>query len=224
MPIRLNLLADAQAAEVARRRDPVKRELVAAVVLVCLLLIWSSSLQPRILLAKADLNRTQAAIDARTNEYRQVLDDQKKLVEMKEKLAALQRLSANRFLQATLLNALQHTLVDDVRLFHLGLEQNHSAAQAPRPRPLADHCGPATVPGATEHMLLTLDATDSSADPGDQVNKFRNALAGNPYFQERLDKTNSIILVNYSAPQMSRVTDKTSVLFRLQCQLQEKKR
>ncbi len=224
MPIRLNLLAEAQAAEVARRQDPIKRETVAAVVLVCLLLMWSSSLQHKVMLAKSDINRAEAGIDARTNEYRHVLDDRRKIAQIKEKLAALQRLSANRFLQATLLNALQHTTVDDVRLLHLRLEQTYSAAEVPKPRAPEDHSGPGTVPGVTEHIVFTLDGMDSSANPGDQVNKLRNTVAANPYFQERLDKTNSIILMNYSAPQMSRVTGKPSVLFTIKCQFQDKKR
>jgi len=42
MPIRLNLLAEAQAAEEARRRDPVKRAIWIGALLVSVVLVWSS--------------------------------------------------------------------------------------------------------------------------------------------------------------------------------------
>jgi hypothetical protein len=51
MPIRLNLLAEAQAAEDFRRRDPVKRGIGLAALLVALMLVFSSFLQLRATLA-----------------------------------------------------------------------------------------------------------------------------------------------------------------------------
>ena len=47
MPIRINLLAEAQALEEMRRKDPVKRAALAAGALVCLALVYSSYLQLR---------------------------------------------------------------------------------------------------------------------------------------------------------------------------------
>ena len=63
MPIRLNLLAEAQAAEEARRRDPVKRAILAAAFLVAIMLAWSSWLQGRAMLASNQLSREETAIE-----------------------------------------------------------------------------------------------------------------------------------------------------------------
>ena len=72
MPIRLNLLAEAQAAEEMRRRDPVKRALWVAALIVALMLVWSSYLQLRATLANSVVTRIEAQMGARTNEFRQI--------------------------------------------------------------------------------------------------------------------------------------------------------
>jgi hypothetical protein len=52
MPIRINLLAEAKAAEELRRHDPVKRVIFVGALAVALTLVWSSSLQLETMLAK----------------------------------------------------------------------------------------------------------------------------------------------------------------------------
>ena len=134
MPIRLNLLAEAQEAEEMRRQDPVKRVFLVGLVLICLMLMWCSSLQLRIILAKGDLSRTEARISQRTNDYRIVIESQRRITEIGERLAALHRLATNRFLNATLLDALQRTTVEDVQLLRVRIDQAYSPAELPKPR------------------------------------------------------------------------------------------
>ena len=55
MPIRINLLAEAHAAEELRRKDPVKRGIYGAVVVVSCVLIWALTLQLKIMAAKHEL-------------------------------------------------------------------------------------------------------------------------------------------------------------------------
>ncbi len=98
MPIRLNLLAEAQALEELRRRDPVKRALWLGLFLVIFTLALSSWLQLQILIRKGELNRVEAQLAARTNDYSQVLSNQRKLVESTQRLAALHQLATNRML------------------------------------------------------------------------------------------------------------------------------
>src|SRR5215467_11911859 len=107
MPIRLNLLAEAQAAEDMRRRDPVKRAGWIAALLICLMLAWSSSLQMKAMILSNQVSHAESAMGSFTNEYRQVLTTQHKIDDVNFKLAKLQALSTNRFLQANALNALQ---------------------------------------------------------------------------------------------------------------------
>ena len=57
MPIRINLLAESQALEDMRRRDPVKRAIWVGVFLGLVILAWSSSLQLKAMVAKGKLNQ-----------------------------------------------------------------------------------------------------------------------------------------------------------------------
>ena len=208
MPIRLNLLAEAQAVEEMRRRDPVKRAVWIAALIICLMLVWSSFLQLKTTLASSDLNRVENQMNARTNAYRQVLDEQRKNLELEQTVHQLRELSNSRFLYGSMLNALQHTIVDDVQLLRLRVDQAYSQTAAVKTTTndynVVSMGKPAT---ATEHILLTLEASDSSPNPGDQVGKYKQALAANPYFQKMLDKTNALTLKNLSAPQWQRICD-----------------
>jgi len=225
MPIRLNLLAEAKAAEEQRRRDPVKRAIWLGATLVSLMLAVSSYLQLRSTIAKGELSRVEGQLGARTNEYRQVLTSQRKLSEVKEKLAALNQLATNRFLNGTLLNALQQTTIDDVQLIRLRTEQSYALIEAVKPKTNDDErITPGKPATATEHMQITLDATDGSANPGDQVNRFKEAVITNRFFRRTLVATNAISLKNLSAPQISPATGKACVLFTLEAHCPDKTR
>jgi hypothetical protein len=83
---------------------------------------------------------------------------------------------------------------------------------------------PGKLPTSTEKALLTLEGSDSSANPGDQLNKYKDALAANAYFNQVLIKTNGIKLKNLAPPQISPLTDKRSAVFTLECRYPEKTR
>ncbi|MEI6391070.1 MAG: hypothetical protein WCT12_08190 [Verrucomicrobiota bacterium] len=225
MPIRLNLLAEAQAAEAARRRDPVKRAIWAAVLIIVVILVWSSSLQLKAILINGDVSSLQSQIKSHTNDYRAVLDDQNKIADIKHKLQELQRLSANRLLQGTLLEALQHSTVDDIQLMRFSVDQTYIRIEGTKSR---TNDAKVFIPGKpatqTERILLTLEGADSSANPGDQLNKYKDALASNPYFKQVLVKTNAISLRNLAPPQTSPLTGKRSAIFTLECRYPEKTR
>jgi len=225
MPIRLNLLAEAQAAEAARRRDPVKRAIWAAVLIIVVILVCSSSLQLKAILIHGDVSSLQSQIKSHTNDYRAVLDDQNKIADIKHKLQELQRLSANRLLQGTLLEALQHSTVDDIQLMRFSVDQTYIRIEGTKSR---TNDAKVFIPGKpatqTERILLTLEGADSSANPGDQLNKYKDALASNPYFKQVLVKTNAISLRNLAPPQTSPLTGKRSAIFTLECRYPEKTR
>jgi hypothetical protein len=225
MPIRLNLLAEAQAAALERRRDPVKRALWLAALAVALVLVWSSSLQFKAILLQSEVSRLETQMNSRTNEYKGILDNQNRIADSKRKLEALQRLSANRLLNGTLLNALQQTTVDDVQLLRLRVEQLYTCVEATKTRTNEQGVLIAARPASsTEKILLTLEGADSSVNPGDQLNKYKDALAVNSYFKEVLLKTNGISLKNLAPPQLSALTGKRSVIFTLECRYPEKTR
>jgi hypothetical protein len=228
MPIRLNLLAEAQAAEEMRRRDPVKRALWIGAILTSLVLVWSSSLQLKAMLAASDAGRVEGQMNQNSNSYKVVLDNLKKTDEVHTKIVALYQLSTNRFLQGNLLNALQQTNADDVQLLHLKLDQSYAVVEATKPRTNENNRVIPGKPGsATEKIVLMLDGFDSSANPGDQVATYKKAVATHPYFRSLLGRTNEVNLKNLSPPELMPIAGsvgKACVLFTLECRLQEKTR
>jgi hypothetical protein len=225
MPIRVNLLAEAQALEELRRRDPVKRTIWICGCVVAAALIWSGSLYAKGLVRRGELKSVQADLQTRTNDYRRVLASQKRLTEVNQRLERLQQLATNRYLNGNVLQALQQTTVDEVQLMRLMTVQDYQLTEETKAR--TNEAGrvlapkPATV---TERIALTLDAKDSSPNPGDQVNRFKEKILSAPYFRQALGKTNEINLRTISTPQTDADTGKAFVLFTLECRFPEKVR
>jgi len=209
MPIRLNLLAEAQAAEELRRRDPIKRVIFAGVLVVALIFVWWSWLQLRVMVANANLSQIEAQIQSHTNAYQVVLVSEKKIAEAKGNLAALQKLTNNRFLQGNLMNSLQYATVPGVQLVRLRVDQTYQANQDTA-------TATKTKATITEKIVVSLEAEDFSGNPGDQVNKFKDAVSHEPYFEAELGGTNVVRLTNLSAPQVD-PGGRPSVQFTLQC-------
>lgn len=224
MPIRLNLLAEAQAIEELRRRDPVKRAIWLAALLIAMVLVWASSLQLKAIVANKELGAVVAQMNLCTNEYKTVVDMQKKVAEMGQKLASLHELTTNRFLNGTLLNALQQTTVEDVQLVHLKLDQTYLYTEGTKAKTNGSKVIPGTPPTITEKTVLTLDGNDSSENPGDQVTRIKEAIDNYSYFRENLDRANGVSWKNSSSPQLSPETGKAIVTFTLECRYPEKTR
>jgi hypothetical protein len=225
MPIRLNLLAEAQAAEDLRRRDPVKRAVWLAGLVIAALLVWSSFLQLRLTLASSEVSSIENRMNSKTNEYRQLLDNQKKTTEINDKLAYLRLLATNRFLNGNLLNALQKTTTDDAQLIRLRIEQLYTKTEATKTRTNEHDViikgKPATM---TEKIVLILDGLDLSRSPGDEVNRFKSVLTSNAYFKTMLVKTNPVTLRSLSAVQPAPGSGQPSVTFNLECRYEERTR
>jgi hypothetical protein len=204
MPIRLNLLAEAQAAEDLRRRDPVKRAAWVGATLVSLMLIWSLSIQFKAILAKQQLSGVDADMAAQKEKYQAAQEDLSKLSEATNKLGALRLLSASRLLHGTLLNVFQQSVVDDIQVTKLKIDQQYTVTEEIKTKTNGTRViqgKPATV---TEKIVATLDARDSSINPGDErVNACKEKLAAHAYFQSVLGKTNEVRLLNISRPTSS---------------------
>jgi hypothetical protein len=223
MPIRINLLAEAQIAEDLRRRDPVKRAIYAGTFLVVLALVWSSSLQLAVMISKSDLAQVQTEIKARTGQWQDVLDSQNKVFNARSKLASLQQLTDARFLQGNFMNALQQLNLEDVQLARATVNQSYLEVDAVPNKTNDTHVVLGHPAMTTEKIVVTLDARDSSANPGDQVNKFKEVVASQPYFESTLNLTNGVELVSLSAPQNG-PDGRPCVQFTLECDLPQQTR
>lgn len=219
MPIHINLLAEAQAIEDLRRRDPVKRAIWVAVVLVILMLFWATSLQLKAMIARGELGRVDAQLATRTNEFQQVQANQRKLVDMYQKLGLLQEMATNRMLHGTLLSALQQTTLDDVQLTRLKTEEAYVYNPEIAPKTNAnDRVIPGKPASVTEKIVVILEAKDSAPNPGDQVNKLKQAVSQVSCFPKSTD----VRLANLSPPTISE--GKPFVQFTLECRYPDKTR
>ena len=224
MPIRLNLLAEAQAAAELRRRDPVKRALWVAGMMIVLMLLWSGYLQLKAMLANGEVGRVESRMLTHTNQYQKVLSDQQKSSEIKQKLTALRQMTTNRFLNGNLLQALQRTTVEDVQLVRLRVDQAYAYVEGTKTHTNDDRVIQGTPARATEKLLITLDGSDTSPR-FDQYPRFQDLIAANSYFKSILVKTNAVTLRSgsLSSPQMS-PAGKLAVSFSLECRAPDKTR
>lgn len=229
MPIRINLLAEVQAAEEERRRDPVKRAILAGILTVMLVLVWSSLLQVKVMSSKTKLDGFQSKWKAIEQDYQQVVENRRKSFEVEEKLVALQRLTTNRFLWGEALSAFQQTMknVEGVQVLRFRAEQTYAVideakSAAPSKSTKSAKAKSAPTASAVERLAITIEAKDASAQPGEQVNKFKTAIASAPHFSTRLLKTNGVLLSSRSAPIVPLDSSAPYVTFTLQCSYPEK--
>jgi hypothetical protein len=224
MPIRINLLAEAQAAEELRRKDPVKRAVYVAVCLVFLVGLWASTLQFKIMAAKGELNTLNTKWRNIEKGYQTAVESQRSTIETEQKLTALTQMTTNRFLWGTVLNAFQRTLdgVEDVQVSHLRTEQAYFIGEGTPARTNGTQVVPGRPPGATETVKITIEAIDASA--GSRVNKFKESILAVPYFKENLTKTNGVLLTQRGAPSAGKTGGVAVVNFTLQCYFPDKSR
>jgi hypothetical protein len=223
MPIRLNLLAESQAMEDMRRRDPVKRSFLAGIGVVSVMLVWSASLGVKSIAYKSEISSLDNIMEAHANQHKEVMNNLGQMKEISGKLASLDKLSTNRFLVASMLNALQQTTMDDVQLSRLRLDDNlifneeikASSGKTPR------------AASVTEKIVLTLDARDSCAKPGDLIPKFQQKIAAASYFDTMLKKGDQDRVHlkdgSYGAVQMG-VDNRPFQPFALECRFKENTR
>jgi hypothetical protein len=126
MPILINLLAEQLAAEDARRRDPVKRAFWAGGALVAVVIVWIISLQLRLASAKAELSRYESRLATVEENSKEARLDWAATGQLEKRLVNLQRYSTNRFFCATVLDAIQQVVLDDVRVMQLQTSQTYS--------------------------------------------------------------------------------------------------
>jgi hypothetical protein len=223
MPIRLNLLAEAQAAEDMRRRDPVKRVVLVGGLLVVVALVWGISLWAKVMVEKSAVANLEKSNQSNSAEFERVRQNRAEWVETKRKLEALQQLTTNRFLYGNLLNAFQQATVENIQVRRISARQEYvftpeSRGSTNGTRVTAGK--PATV---TEKITLLLLANDSSRVPGDAMPTFRQTIGNHPYFQNILGKTNEVKLKDYGGTLIG-PEGKSYLSFTLECRFPDKTR
>ncbi|MGA2176176.1 MAG: hypothetical protein ABSH38_14465 [Verrucomicrobiota bacterium] len=197
MPIRINLLAEAQAAEELRRKDPVKRAIWIAGFFVCVVLLWMLKLQLDIYFTQNDFT----SIDKRATEinakYAAVTNNLIRTAQVDQKLAALDRLTTNRFLWAPLLNAFQKSMVEGIQITRLSGDQRYTKED---PRTIGSGSSRMTIPGGVvEKISLHIEARDMN--PNEQgYTKYKENLGSCDYFLKRLKRRDGFVLDGTLSP------------------------
>src|SRR5207248_11643686 len=93
MPIRINLLAEQQAAEEMGRRDPVKRATWASALLIGILVLVSGYLQFQLMVAMRVVNKSESEWNRIEPDFTKITSNLNKIAEAERKWAALQSLA-----------------------------------------------------------------------------------------------------------------------------------
>lgn len=224
MPIRINLLAEAQAAEEMRRKDPVKRVIYGAAAVVALVALWVGSLQMKVMSANGDLAALETEWNGLSEGYTTAVRLQRENIDVTQKIDALNNLATNRFLWGNALNALQQTLdgVKGVKALRIATDQQYTVTEDSVPAPGSPE---PPVPGtSTERISIVIEAIDASHPSGGQVAVFKNRIGSIPYFSKNLTQTNGIRLASLSAPQVDDVSGRSFVRFSMKCLFPDKVR
>jgi hypothetical protein len=129
MPIRINLLAEEQAAEEMRRRDPIKRAIFAGAALTVLMLGWIGITQMNVMAARRELADHTARLKNVEDSSKEVRSHQMTAGEFQSKAKALDKYSNNRFFWGTLLDAVQQVTVENVRLMEIRSDQKYAGSE-----------------------------------------------------------------------------------------------
>jgi hypothetical protein len=125
MPIRINLLAEQQADEEMRRKDPVKRVIFAGVGLVVVMLLWIGLTEVRVLNTQRELSHYEQQVKAVDEQSKLVKSNQAVVMDMESKLTALDTYAQHRFLWGSFLDALQKVSLQNIRLVELRADHQY---------------------------------------------------------------------------------------------------
>lgn len=164
MPIKINFLAEEQATEELRRKDPVKRAALAAGALVLLMVIWGVFNWMKLSGLSKDMAALSEQLTALTPSAKEAEASQKKIKDNEFKMDMLKKMSALRPLWAPVLDSLQRVPNDDIQLLRVKVDQAYQVTPPfypPRGSGPEIKYKPATT---KQVMAMTIEAQDNSAD------------------------------------------------------------
>jgi hypothetical protein len=174
MPIKINLLAEEQANEELRRKDPVKRAGYGAAALVVLMLVWAAVNWYRASTVNKQFDALNADLAALQPKAKETEANQKKIRDTEYKIEMLKKMSAARPLWAPVLDTLQRSVMEDVQILRLRADQVYQVTPAfVPPKGSTLKSKPAV---SKQIMTLTIEAQDNSAAL-DSYNRLREQLA-----------------------------------------------
>jgi hypothetical protein len=230
MPIRINLLAEAQAAEEARRRDPVKRAIWVAGTLILIMLLWGGYEFSKAMVANSELQTQQATWNGIAATFGMVRTNEARLKDFDRKLNSLTQLSTNRFLWGNCLNALQqcfcspNPLAGEIQMLRISGYQTYSFIDAEKPRKQGEKTIPGRPAQATEKITLIIEGKDYGNPATQNYLRLRANIFNVPFFKTNLVTIEAIQLKTLNPQQVPDAEGKMFYTFVLECKFPEKKR
>src|SRR5262249_36265553 len=120
-------------------------------------------------------------------------------------------------------NALQKSTTENVQLIHIVADESYTFNEGTKVTTNGNRVVAGKPPTITEKITLTLEARDSGPNPGDSVNKFKEAIVATPYFQSSVAPTNGVRLKDLGTLTPD-PNGKSYLVFSLECRYPEKKR
>src|SRR4051812_4993318 len=125
MPIRINLLAEQQAAEEARRKDPVKRAIWVGSILIFITIVWAMMEHMDLSARRAELANLDTQFRKADESARRVRDRQAEAGDVEDRIRALEKYSTNRILWASALDAFQKASMEQIRFKSIDANQRY---------------------------------------------------------------------------------------------------
>jgi hypothetical protein len=197
--IKINLLATAQDEEELRQNKPVKRVFWMASLGVSLVIAWMLKLQLDVNLARSDYGIIEKQYNDIGAKYAGAHGNLRKFDETDQKLAALDRLPASRFLWAPVLLAMENVKVNGVHITRIAGDQTCKTVDS----------------GVTvERVTLTIRGRDTSANQEGLV-KYETNINSCEYFVKDLQCRDCFNLTATLRPALADKSDPSSqfVLF-----------
>lgn len=194
MPIRINLLSEELHAAEMRRRDPVKRAVLLAVVIVGSVIAWYLSLLAQKGLKSAAVARNKADLAALEEESKKAREALGGVTELEKRINQLNNLATNQVLWGSFLNAMQVVVLPEVPVTQLRVSQLYDIEPA---RMNGRVPQPAT---STELITVTVTARDYGKPSEQLYDRFRQQVLANDWMKRHLDEEKGITFESFGGP------------------------
>jgi len=220
--LQLNLLAEKLAAERTRRRDPFKRAVVCAALLVLGVLAWAGQVRLEIWTTDSELAKFQAELGVRDPTVQLVRSMSERTMAIEAKIELLGTMATNRFHWVDPLNALQFVMVEDIQVVHVQMVETITIPSPPADAPAPDPTKPPPEP-PRPHSTVSLIIRAKNTGPALATDRFIESISSDPYFSAHLVKDNPVVLRERLPPQVDPLNPARSfVLFTLECFFSER--
>lgn len=187
MPIRINLLAEHFELEEQKRRDPVKRAIMAAVVLASAVVLYCVMVVVQAKAVESTLNSKQEEYRKIEGKFKEAMRNNQLRSEINAKLDALELLAAERFLWAPSHSALQFSMIPNIQLTKISTEQKFQITNSiPDTTDNRGNRKPGKKGGASEEIVLNIEGKDYGKPGADNHLAYQRALADYSFFKTNL--------------------------------------